>query len=249
MELGCGDGRLLAGLNPSVGVGVDFAPAAIERARQQYPELRFEIAAVEQLELGETNFDYLILSDLVNDLEDVQTLLLLLQPYCHSGTRLIFNFYSRLWQLPLQLAQQLGKANPLLLQNWFTVADLHNLFVLTNFELLQQRSELILPLPLPGANIVNRYLARLPLLRHLCFTNLVVARPLQKSLPKQPSCSVVVAARNEEGHIEELLERFPWKALGPNPELIFVEGNSTDATFTKVQQTIQQYPQHRIRLF
>ena len=249
LELGCGDGRLLAGLNPSVGVGVDFAPAAIERARQQYPELRFEIAAVEQLELGETNFDYLILSDLINDLEDVQTLLLLLHPYCHSGTRLIFNFYSRLWQLPLQLAQQLGKANPLLLQNWFTVADLHNLFVLTNFELLQQRSELILPLPLPGANIVNRYLARLPLLRHLCFTNLVVARPLQKSLPKQPSCSVVVAARNEEGHIEELLERFPWKALGPNPELIFVEGNSTDATFTKVQQTIQQYPQHRIRLF
>ena len=77
----------------------------------------------------------------------------------------------------------------------------------------------------------------------------MVARPLQKSLPKQPSCSVVVAARNEEGHIEELLERFPWKALGPNPELIFVEGNSTDATFTKVQQTIQQYPQHRIRLF
>ena len=133
LDLGCGEGRLLAGLNPSLGVGIDFASAAIERARKQHPELRFEIAAVEQLDLGKVTFDYLILSDLINDVEDVQALLLSLHRYCHSSTRLVFNFYSRLWQIPLQLAQYLGKANPLLLQNWFTVDDLQNMFTLTDF--------------------------------------------------------------------------------------------------------------------
>ena len=249
LDLGCGEGRLLAGLNPSLGIGIDFASAAIERARKQHPGLRFEIAAVEQLDLGKITFDYLILSDLINDIEDVQALLLSLHRYCHSSTRLVFNFYSRLWQIPLQLAQYLGKANPLLLQNWFTVDDLRNMFTLTNFELLLHRPELILPLPVPGANIVNRYLARLPLIRHLCFTNLIVARPLGHSSQLQPRCSVVVAARNEEGHISELLERFPWKKLGPDPELVFVEGNSNDATYEKIKQTIAQYTEHRVRLF
>ncbi len=248
LELGCGDGRLLAGLQPSSGLGIDFAPAAIERAREKYPRLCFEIAAAEQLDLGEAKFDYLILSDLINDLEDVQLLLSSLHSYCHNSTRLVFNFYSRLWQKPLQLAQHYGKANPLLPQNWFTVDDLRNLFVLTNFEFLQQRSELALPLALPGADGFNRYLARLPLMRHLCFTNLVVARPLGHTLPAQPRCSVIVAARNEEGHITDLLEHFPWEELGPDPELIFVEGHSTDNTYEKIQQIISQYPQHHIHL-
>ncbi len=236
LELGCGDGRLLAALRPSVGVGLDFAPAAIAKARKQYPELHFEVADVEQFELTETNFDYLILSDLINDLEDVQTLLLLLHPYCHSGTRLDLQLstvgsgsfhcsWPSSWQGQPPAAAELvhgGRSPQPICTDQLRVAPAtlraDPTAPFTRSEHCQS---------LPGTST---------LLRHLCFTNLVVARPLQKSLPKQPSCSVVVAARNEEGHIEELLERFPWKALGPNPELIFVEGNSTDATYAKIQQ-------------
>ena len=37
--------------------------------------------------------------------------------------------------------------------------------------------------------------------------------------------------------------------LGPDPELVFVEGNSNDATYEKIKQTIAQYTEHRVRLF
>src|SRR5437764_10412285 len=39
LEIGCGQGELLAALQPSVGVGVDFSLEMIRRARQRYPQL------------------------------------------------------------------------------------------------------------------------------------------------------------------------------------------------------------------
>src|SRR5262245_27783726 len=41
LELGCGQGDLLAALDPTVGVGVDFSIDMVERARRRHPNLRF----------------------------------------------------------------------------------------------------------------------------------------------------------------------------------------------------------------
>ncbi|MEO6724604.1 MAG: methyltransferase domain-containing protein, partial [Blastocatellia bacterium] len=41
LEIGCGQGDLLAALRPSVGVGVDFSDAMLRRAAERHPELRF----------------------------------------------------------------------------------------------------------------------------------------------------------------------------------------------------------------
>src|SRR3954466_3116186 len=41
LELGCGTGHLLAALNPSHGVGVDFSAGMIAQARNAHPELTF----------------------------------------------------------------------------------------------------------------------------------------------------------------------------------------------------------------
>src|ERR1700691_5887238 len=38
-ELGCAQGDLLAAMNPSVGVGVDFSGEMLSRARERYPSL------------------------------------------------------------------------------------------------------------------------------------------------------------------------------------------------------------------
>src|SRR5262245_36704429 len=39
LEIGCAEGNLLAALNPSFGVGVDFSPAMLSIARSHHPEL------------------------------------------------------------------------------------------------------------------------------------------------------------------------------------------------------------------
>ena len=52
IELGCGHGDLLAALQPSSGVGVDFSPEQIERARSRHPSLRFIEGDVHDLDAG-----------------------------------------------------------------------------------------------------------------------------------------------------------------------------------------------------
>src|SRR5262249_21783654 len=51
LDLGCGNGDLLAGLAPSHGVGVDFSPRMVEIARARHPGLDFRLGDVEDAEV------------------------------------------------------------------------------------------------------------------------------------------------------------------------------------------------------
>ena len=73
LEIGCADGRLLAELKPSYGVGVDFSEEMIKRAKERLPGLTFIHADAHDLSAIDEKFDVIILSDLVNDLWDVQS--------------------------------------------------------------------------------------------------------------------------------------------------------------------------------
>src|SRR5690242_12355159 len=47
LELGCGSADLLAALEPSYGVGVDFSPSAIARAKARHPGLNYVLGDAE----------------------------------------------------------------------------------------------------------------------------------------------------------------------------------------------------------
>jgi SAM-dependent methyltransferase len=246
VELGCGRGDLLAALQPSSGVGVDFSPEVIRRAVIRYPSLHFIEADVQDLRL-DGRFDVVILSDLVNDLWDVQTVFESTARFCHPRTRIILNSYSRLWELPLEAAKRLHLATPTLQQNWLTVEDVGNLLSLTDFEVIKHWPEVIWPVSTPlVADVINRFLARLWPLKHLALSNFIVARPKPRPRPSLPSVSVVVPARNEEGNISAIVNRVP--ALGKWTELIFVEGHSTDNTYQAIENAIAAKPAQRCRL-
>ena len=118
LELGCGHGDLLAALDPGFGVGVDFSGKMLDRAVAQYPDLHFVCGDVGEIGFKET-FDVIVLSDLVNDLWDLQAVLENIRPLSHSGTRVILNFYNSLWRIPLGVVKRLGKGADTLEQNWF----------------------------------------------------------------------------------------------------------------------------------
>ena len=250
LEVGCGIGDLLVALNPSVGVGVDFSREMINQAREKYPELHFIEADAHELAL-DGEFDVVILSDLVNDLWDVQTVFKRLAALTHSRTRLILNTYSYVWQPVLALSQRLRFSKPTLEQNWLTVEDLANLLNLADFEIVKHKQEILCPLPLPlVANFANRFLVKVWPCSMLALTNFVIARPINspegKTNDKQPRVSIVVPARNESGNIERIFVRTP--ALGANTELVFVEGHSRDDTYAAIERAMVKYPDRSCRL-
>lgn len=248
LELGCGRGNLLNAVAPAYGVGVDLSPAMIAQAGEQYPRLTFIQADAHPLDLGEI-FDFIIASDLVNDLRDVQQVFDASRRHSHAGTRILINTYSRLWEIPRRIAEKLKLVRPQLEQNWLTGDDVSNLLYLADFETVRQWHEILWPIRTPLIDsFANKYLVRFPPFRWFALTNFLIARPRpQPRSGPEPIVSVVVAARNEEGNVPQIFDRVP--QLGGGTELIFVEGNSKDDTRGAIQREMARRPHLNVKLF
>jgi SAM-dependent methyltransferase len=246
LELGCGPGDLLAALRPSYGVGIELSSVFVEQAQQRFPHLHFQQGDVHSLKLDE-QFDYIICSDLVNDLWDVLPVLERILQHCQDSTRLILNAYSRVWELPRRLAEKLGLVKKQLAQNWLTANDLNNLLYLAGFEPIRTFTSILCPVYVPLlAVFLNRYLGRIWPLDQLGLVNLMVARPQPQPKKVEPVVSVIVPARNEEGNIPQIFERVP--AMGAGTELVFVEGHSKDDTYGAIEREMQKHPQMKVKL-
>ena len=246
LELGCGRGDLLAALKPALGVGVDFSEEMIRAARRRHPHIRFVHTDAHALDLTE-KFDVIVLSDLVNDLWDVQIVLQQVSQLSTPRTRIIINSYSRLWEPVLNVAKWLGLAKPTLYQNWLTVEDIASLLNLADCEVIKQSQEILSPLPiLLLDDVCNRFLVKLWPFKYLALTNFIVARPRPSLSTKRHSVSVIIPARNEAGNIAEIFVRVP--RMGQWTELVFVEGHSRDSTYMSIEAAIAQNPERCCQL-
>lgn len=241
LEIGCGQGDLLASLKPSLGVGCDLSGEMLQRARDKHPELAFVQADGHKLPI-KGKFDFIVLSDLINDAWDVQALFTQLRPLCTPQTRIIVNYFSRLWQLPLDLGRLLNLSRPTLTQNWLARDDVNNLFELVGMEIVRGFSDIVFPLQIPLLTpLLNRYLGKFWPFIYFSLTNFTVARfPAPEQEQPEPTVSVIVPARNEAGNIAAVFERTP--RMGANTELVFVEGHSRDDTWQVIEQEIAKHP-------
>jgi SAM-dependent methyltransferase len=251
LELGCGLGDLLAALDPAYGVGVDFSGEMISKASVRHPDLIFMEADVHEVDLAET-FDVIILSDLVNDLWDVQEVLKKVRQFTHPGTRIILNFYNNLWRIPLGIVKRLNLGFDVLEQNWFSPHDVINLLELSGFEVIDIKPRILFPLQMDFlSGFLNKYLVNFLPFHWFALTNMVIARPMldrnEQSALSSPTVSVIVAARNEAGNIENILKRLP--KMGKETEIVFVEGNSTDNTYETIEQTMRKFPELKCKLY
>lgn len=247
LEIGCGTGDLLKNLRPKEGAGIDISPEMIKAASSKYPGLRFHADDLENLKF-EKKFDYVVMQDLIGHLIDVWAAFRNLRKLTSPATRIIITYYNHIWEPVILLAEFLGLKEKQPYQNWLSLNDIENLLYLNNYEVIKKGSRFLFPLWMPViSNFINKYLAKLPVIRNLCLINFIVAKETAaKPEFKDYSVSIVVPCRNEEGNIEELVSRIP--DLGMNTETIFVDGQSTDGTVRKIQESIEKLKHKNIKL-
>jgi hypothetical protein len=193
-------------------------------------------------------YDFIVISDTLSLTWDIQKLFHLIKQNAHSETRIIINYFNFMWLPILELAEKIGLKNPQQRKNWLNTEDFVNLLNLENFEVIKTGKRLLFPVYVPlFSKILNKYLANLPLFNNLCFTNYLIARPVDKSNGIQKSVSVVIPARNEAGNIESLVKRIP--KLAQNTEIVFVEGHSTDGTWSEIIRVMKKYPNKKVKAF
>ena len=243
LELGCGRGDLLAELQPSYGVGIDFSARTIAKARELYPDLHFVLGDAEDpatLASIEGPFDYIVIADTIGMFEDIDGTLRLVHQLCAPSTRIIISYYSHLWEPILKLGELLKIKRRETDINYIATADFVNLMDLADFEVISQEQRQLIPLRWFGIGpLVNRYIAPLPLIRKLCLRTYLVGRPVRLFPDRKFSASILIPCRNEKGNIENAILRMP--RFGTSQEILFVEGNSSDGTFEECERVRDAY--------
>jgi len=246
LELGCGNGDLLKSVKPSYGVGIDFVEKMVNIARDTHPELTFYHMDAEDLWL-EDKFDYIIISDLVGVLWDVQKMFQQLQKVTHDGTRIVVTYYNNLWEPLIKFGELLGIKRKQPVHNWLTLNDIKNVMELEDLQVIKHYNKLLLPKYIPLLHsLFNVFLGNMPLLNHLAITRYIIGRPITS--PEQDfSVSIVVPARNEQGNIENAIVRTP--SFGSHQEFIFMEGHSSDDTYREMERVRDAYPDYDIKAY
>lgn len=240
LELGCSTGDLLNAVKPTKGIGVDFSPTAIDIAKQKYPHLEFQVADAINF-TPELAIDYIIVSDLITSLWDVQSFFRKLRSYVTPRTKIIISSYNYIWEPILNLGETLGLKAKQPLQNWLTIKDIENVLHLENFEIIKVERKLLFPKYIPVFNFIfNKFLANLPGINSLDLIQFISSRPVY-SEPKDFSVTIVVPARNEKGNMENAIKRTP--QFGSHQEFIFIEGHSGDGTYEEMLRVQKAYPE------
>lgn len=240
LELGCGTGKLLASVMPSKGVGIDLSDKMISIARRNYKNLIFQQGNVENIKIND-KFDYIILSDLIGILNDIQACLQQIHKVTSEDSRIVISLNNYFWEPLFVLLTKLKIKTPQPKQSWLTVSDIKNLLELTDFEIIKTGNYMIIPFHIPLlSNFLNKYIARIPLINNFCFINYFIIRKKPKYPDnKEYSVSIILPARNEAGNIETGIKGIP--NLGTHTQIIYIEDHSTDNTIEELEKAVNKY--------
>lgn len=178
------------------------------------------------------NKDIYFVGDVVGDTKDLQKYFESLRTVKPGTPKILIAYYNHLWEPVLSLASKIGLRKKVGVQNWLDRQDLTGILNLAGFEVISTEMRVLLPVEIPLiSDFLNRYLSKLPILNSMCLISVVLAKQKQLGINKY-SVSVIIPARNEEGNIGKIIPSIP--VFGKSQEYIFVEGHSTDNTWSEI---------------
>lgn len=168
---------------------------------------------------------------------DIQDILERLKPKCARTTRVVAVCYNPYLKWLFRLLNKLGLSRAAKLKTFVTQTSLAQLAEVSGWEMVRCRPTCYVPFRCLGlGSLINKVMPLLPVFRWSALAAVVVLRPVMTST-RRPSLSIVIPARNEAGNIENAILETP-QMEGVDTEIIFVEGNSTDDTWEKIQQVV-----------
>jgi ubiquinone/menaquinone biosynthesis C-methylase UbiE len=245
LEVGCGSGDLIASIPGSVKTGIDFSEEQIGWAKEKHSKSNTEFLVMDanNIQLNRT-YDLIILSNLIGYVDDIENVLQQVKKCCHANTKIIVQYYNSFWEPVIKFAEVIGLKTKTPTQNWLSTRDINNLLFISGFDVFRNTKRLIFPFFIPIISfLLNKYLAKFPPFRFFSLNIYSFAKPLSDTHPENYlqaySTTVVIPARNESGNIENAILRLP--EFGKHVEIIFIEGNSTDDTWQKIQEVQKKY--------
>jgi len=243
LEIGCGCGETIANLKGKEKTGIDFSANMIEVAKTNFTDVEFYVMDAENISIDK-KYDVIIFNNIIGYLDNIQDVFYSIKKNCHEHTRIIISYYNHWWEPILNFGETIGYKKKSPQQNWLNENDISNLLYLSGFETYRTNRRLLFPVNIPVLSwFLNKYVAKLPLFKSLCLNEFIFARPFsnvkEEEVDQKYSVSICIPARNESGNIENAILRLP--KFSKHQEIIFIEGNSSDDTWQKIQEIKEKY--------
>ncbi len=180
---------------------------------------------------------FIVLDHTLSDARDVQKLARKIYLRSDENTRILVTSFNFLWKPILNFATFIGLRRPENKEpNWLAKEDIKNIFYLEGLEEIKNGNRFIFPINLGLlSKFVNAFVGNLPVINNLCLTSYQIFRRADNRM--EFSVSIIIPARNEAGNVKGLLKKIP--KLGTKTEVIFVEGGSSDSTYSQIENEIK----------
>ncbi len=175
LDVGCGTGTLLASVRPRRGTGLDLSPRMAELASRRHPELEFRAEDIAKPSRREP-YEYVMLSDVIEHLPDLDAALEGLKSYGDAQTRYVVTCANPLWAPVLHSAETLGLKLPEGDHEWIGAKDLIALTAKHGYALLRLGGRMLAPKKVPLLSAALNALSRWPPLRPLCLIQVLIFR-------------------------------------------------------------------------
>ena len=201
----------------------------------------------EMLENRTEKYDLIVVTDIFDITNDVMKLIIYLEKACKENGKIIFSNLNSIWHPVfkvfeiLRLKKQSPKRNKISPKKMISVAKGANL------ELINSYTRLFLPFYLFGFGLIINQLLEILFFKFnfgMKFYSVFRKGGLGKNIYSK---TVIIPAKNEEGNLEELIERINLEKS--NLQIIFCIGRSNDRTYEKANELTTKYKDIDFHLF
>lgn len=168
LDMGCGTGDILAYLKPKYGVGIDISSKLIAIAKKKYgswSSLHFSTLTAK--ELWTKNFDFIILADVIEHLEDIHGMFADISAVVGPKTKVVITMANPSWEPILEIAEKLKLKMPEGPHKRINDNQLISILKKNYLELISFGSRLIFPIDLGKiSTFINQNYYKIPLFKN-----------------------------------------------------------------------------------
>lgn len=174
LEIGCGTGDILASVEPKYGIGSDLSPKMIEIARSKHngsKNLNFHVSD----EIPKRKYDYILMIDVIEHLENRTALFKDLQQYCDLNTNIIILMANSMWEPLLLLLEKLNLKMPKGPHYRISYSDLKKELEELSFVISEHGFRQLIPYDLNFlSEIINNEFYKIPFIKDFGLTEILV---------------------------------------------------------------------------
>ena len=185
-------------------------------------KLNEDMENISDIKNKDLKFDYILVFDVLNEEKNIYKLFNQIKEISDTSTRIVANLLNNFWKWPIKFLELLNIVNRSNNINWITDQDVNNFFQFSDIQLIKKLKEIsVIRFPFLN-NFFDKFLIKLPFLNFFTLTNFYIFRFVFR-IDEIKKYSIIIAARNEAGHIKKLIDRIP--KFEKDYEIIFVEGS------------------------